>query len=286
MIIDYSTGRPSIAQLKAAGVTAAGRYIGWDSVPGFSSIGKNITRAEAAALTGAGIDVFLAFEYAAQAVLGGAAQGKKDGQLATQQLHNLGAPADMTVYFAIDFDIPDYAPHSADPKAKLGAATAYFEAINALNPSYKVGVYGGYYAVKRVLDAGLARAGWQTVAWSGGQQDSRALLRQLASQVMGFADVNLHVASGADFGQWPRPRATTPAPPPVPGPGGSIVADGHTSLRDLAHAHGTTAWQMAVATVMARGGKLGDAEQLFLSAIFNGNLTPDAAPPKGTLLWA
>jgi hypothetical protein len=283
MIIDYSTGRPSAAQLKAAGVTAAGRYIGWDSVPGFSSIGKNITRAEAAALTSAGISVFVAFEYAAQAVLGGASQGKKDGQLAAQQLHDLGAPAGMTVYFAVDFDIPDYAPHSADPKAKLGAAAAYFEAINALSPSYKIGVYGGYYAVKRVLDAGLARMGWQTVAWSGGQWDSRAVLRQLASQVMGFADVNLHVASGADFGQWPRP---VPVKPSAPGPGGSIVADGHTSLRQLAHAHGTTAWGMAVATIKARGGQLGDAEQSFLSGIFYGGMTVEAAPPQGTLLWA
>ena len=61
-IIDYSTIRPSIQELKTAGVTAVGRYIGWDSVPGFSSIGKNISKIEANGLLAAGIDIFLAFE--------------------------------------------------------------------------------------------------------------------------------------------------------------------------------------------------------------------------------
>jgi len=35
MIIDYSTFRPTIAELKSAGVTAVGRYIGWDCRPGY-----------------------------------------------------------------------------------------------------------------------------------------------------------------------------------------------------------------------------------------------------------
>lgn len=212
MIVDYSVARPTTTALKAASVTAAGRYIGWDSVPGYSSIGKNISKAEAGGLLGAGIGIFLAFEYAADAALSGAAQGTKDGQLATRQLHDLGAPADMTVYFAVDFDIKDYAPASNDPKAKLGPAAAYFEAIAAQHPAYRIGVYGGYYAVKRVLDAGLAAMGWQTVAWSGGQWDGRAVLRQLASQVWGSADVNLHTTAGPDFGQWPRPAAPHAGP--------------------------------------------------------------------------
>lgn len=69
MIIDYSTFRPSIQELRNARVTAAGRYIGWDSVPGYKSVGKNITKAEADLLTGSGISVFLSFEYAAAAAM-------------------------------------------------------------------------------------------------------------------------------------------------------------------------------------------------------------------------
>src|SRR5579864_767096 len=124
MIIDYSTARPSIATLKAAKVTAVGRYIGWDSVPGFQSIGKNITKPEAQVLIGAGFQIFLAFEYAADAALKGAEQGGLDGALATSQLSALGAPSNMAVYFALDFDVPDYAPNLPDTPAnalaKLG----------------------------------------------------------------------------------------------------------------------------------------------------------------------
>ncbi len=140
MIIDYSTFRPAIQMLKDAGVTAAGRYIGWDCQPGCDCKGKNITKAEADELTGNGISVFLSFEYEAAAVVKGGVQGEADGKLASRQLAALGAPEGMTVYFAVDFDIPDFAPGSTDPKAKLGPAAGYFEAINALTPSYKVGV--------------------------------------------------------------------------------------------------------------------------------------------------
>jgi hypothetical protein len=214
VIIDYSTARPSVATLKAAKVTAVGRYIGWDSVPGYSSIGKNLTAPVARALIASGISIFLAFEYAADAALKGHAQGVADGKLATQQLAALGAPAGMTVYFALDFDIPDYAPASSDPRAKLGPAAAYFDGIHSTNPHYTVGVYGGYYAVKRVLDARLAAMGWQTIAWSGGQRDPRAVLYQTGATTLGGADVNVHEGTAADFGQWPRPA--TPAHPATP----------------------------------------------------------------------
>ncbi len=224
MIVDYSTIRPPAAALKAAGITAVGRYIGWDSEPGFASMGKNITASEAHALITAGISVFLAFEYAAGAVTGGADQGRKDGELATRQLTALAAPAGMTVYFAIDFDIPDYAPHLADTPqnaiVKLGPAADYFRAINMLKRPYKVGAYGGYWACSRALDAGLAAMAWQTVAWSplnrdgSHRVDPRAVLYQTAGTTpLAGADVNIHEGTSTDFGQWPRPQAGPPARP-------------------------------------------------------------------------
>jgi Domain of unknown function (DUF1906) len=151
-------------------------------------------------------------------VTGGAAQGKADGELAAQQLHELGAPPGMTVYFAVDFDIPDYAPNSKDPRAKLGPAAAYFEAIQALKPAYQVGVYGGYYAVSRLMDAGLASMAWQTVAWSGGQWDLRAVIRQELGAPLAGADLDqarIHTVHGPDFGQWPRPASPPPPAPPA-----------------------------------------------------------------------
>lgn len=215
MIIDYSTSRPSISRLKAAGVTAVGRYIGWDSVPGYPSIGKNITRAEAQALVQADIAVVLAFEYDPNAAAKGASQGRPDAQLAAKQIEEVGGPPDMASYFAVDFDVPDYAPHLPDnasnARAKLGPIGDYFQTINEMHYSFEVGGYGGYYVIKRLLDAGLITKAWQTVAWSGGQMDPRVVLYQLATPppatLLG-SDVNIreHGITVEDFGQWPRPR--------------------------------------------------------------------------------
>jgi hypothetical protein len=273
MIIDYSEFRPSIAQLKGAGVTAVGRYIGWNSVPGYGNPGHNIDKAEADTLTGNGIGVFLSFEYGAEAAAAGSAQGTKDGELARQQLTQLGAPDDMTVYFAVDFDIPDHAPNSTDPKAKLGPVADYFAAINALRPSYKVGVYGGYYAVSRVMDAGLAEMGWQTVAWSGGQVYGRAVLLQPGTQLWSTnADVDLLLHGTADFGQWPRPS--------VPGPQ-RFVADGTMSLQDAAHQHDVTVSDVLWLTAQHRPHGYGSLEASYVDAGRWGT-----AMPAGLVFWA
>src|SRR5258708_22324291 len=111
MLIDYSVLRPPMSLLKAAGVTAVGRYIGWDGEPGFQDIHKNLTIAEKSALLTAGIQIWLSFEYAADAALSGATQGIKDVQLASRQLRDLGMAAPGTaVYYAVDFDLADYPP--------------------------------------------------------------------------------------------------------------------------------------------------------------------------------
>jgi|SRR5579859_1010471 len=221
-IIDFSTARPSLSSLKTAGVTAVGRYLGWDGVSGFPNTGKNITKSEAEFYLANNIAVFLAFEYNANAAAFGANQGSKDGALATEQLNQILAPITTGVYFAVDFDIPDYDPSlantPANARAKLGPIGDYFTAIKALKPSYRVGVYGGYWAVKRLFDAELVTLGWQTVAWSGGNVDPRINLLQttLASPISG-ADVNVHEQKQADFGQWPAPAApVTPTPPATP----------------------------------------------------------------------
>ena len=236
MIIDYSTLRPPMALLQAAGVTAVGRYIGWDGQPGYANIGKNLTVAEKDELLAAGIQVFLSFEYAADAALSGAAQGRKDAALADRQLSGLGMrSAGTAVYYAVDFDLGDFAPHlpegPANARAKLGPVAVYFDGIHATTRQHEVDAYGGFWAVSRLLDAGLITRGWQTLAWSSGSKvpagathcvvengflrDTRATLLQLIRQVFGAADVNIHEAKGADFGQWPRPAVPKPPPPAV-----------------------------------------------------------------------
>jgi hypothetical protein len=236
-------------QLKAAGVTSAGRYLGWDCEPGFGCIGKNLSSEEADGLLAAGISIFLAFEYAADAAAQGKNQGTKDGQLALLQLSQLGAPPDMAVYFAVDFDIPDYAPHLADTPenamAKLGPVGLYFQAINDLKYGYEIGVYGGYYAVRRVLDAKLAIKAWQSIAWSGGQLDPRVVLYQTAAgtPVLGAdLDIRENGATVMNYGQWmPKTPAPAPAPAPVQ-PAPSQNGNGMLHLMVTASADATVDW--------------------------------------------
>ncbi len=275
MLIDYSFFRPNIAQLKSAGITAVGRYIGWNSVPGYGNPDHNIGKAEADTLLGGGISVFLCFEYGAQEATGGGPQGTKDGGLAGQQLVELGAPEGMTVYFAVDFDIPDYAPNSTDPKAKLGPVADYFAAINALHPGYKLGVYGGYYAVSRVMDAGLAEMAWQTVAWSGGQVYGRAVLLQPGTQMWNTnADVDMLLHGVADFGQWPRP----PVPEQEPE---RFVANGTVSLHDIAQQQGLAVSEVLWLTAQRRPHGYAAIEAPYIDT---GQW--DTVMPAGMVFWA
>jgi hypothetical protein len=283
MIIDYSVARPPAAVLKAAGVTAAGRYIGWDSVPGRASIGKNISREEAGELIALGISVFLAFEYAADAPAQGAVQGTADGKLASFQLGALGAPASMGVYYAADWDVPDYAPGIPDTPAnalaKLGPVGHYFQAVNALKPAHQVGGYGGYYVIKRLFDAGLITLGWQTIAWSGGQRDQRAQLYQTGSTALGGADVDVHEGTAPDFGQWPRP----PVRPPT-GWHGEYVTAGMYSLAQLAAKLGTVPAALLRMTAVHYG-TFGNDLAGWLNAVAAGTRPPSTPLPKGIKVW-
>ena len=255
MIVDYATQRPTMESLKAAGVTSVGRYLGWDCQPGYGCIGKNISSEEADDFLAAGISIFLAFEYAADGAAQGTSQGTADGQLALKQLAEIGAPPDMAVYFAVDFDIPDYAPHISDTPenalAKLGPVGQYFAAINNLKYGYEIGVYGGYYAVKRVLDAGLAIKGWQSIAWSGGQLDPRVVLYQTAgdTSILGAdLDIRENGATVMNYGQW-VPKST-PAPPPVIVPKSLQNGNGMLHLMVTAPADATVDWAGKTRTYM------------------------------------
>ncbi len=283
MILDYSTARPSISQLKQANVTAVGRYIGWDSVPGFSSIGKNLTPAEAHRYISNGIDIFLAFEYGARAPTQGAAQGTKDGNLASKQLHDLGAPPNMGVYFAVDFDIPDYAPNlpddPANARSKLGPVAHYFEAIHATGPKYDVDGYGGYYAIKRLLDARLIKQGWQTIAWSGGQWDNRAVLRQLTRiPPLPFTDVNIRENGSTihDYGQWPQPQPTVYW--------GEWLTNGHSSLHEVSLAVGRGEAQILADTVRHYG-YLNSVIRAYVNSVVSGRIPSTTKIPPGGRLW-
>jgi hypothetical protein len=199
-VVDYSFARFTTAQLHDMGAMAVGRYL---TVINAETEGKLLTRAEAQTLSAAGLGIVSTFEFQSTDALGGYQKGKEYAALAREQHAAAGGPAGRPIYFGVDFDTPDYAPHlpntPENAHAKLGQIAPYFQGINdTLGGPHLTGCYGGYWVIKRLFEAGLIGLGWQTVAWSGGQRYPRAAMLQ--NGFFGYYDVN--EADIADFGQW------------------------------------------------------------------------------------
>jgi hypothetical protein len=181
---DYAWWRPSNKQLKDNGVQFVCRYLSYDTT------GKNLTKSEYQNLLKQGVAVVLNWEYATDAALGGKAQGVKDAKAAEAQRKAIGAPA-APIYFSCDWD--------ATP-GQQAAINAYLDGCASVIGRDRVGVYGSYYVVKRSMEAGKAKWGWCTYAWSGGQVYSKAHIYQYQNGVMGGqADRNRSLQD--NFGQ-------------------------------------------------------------------------------------
>lgn len=207
--VDYAWGRPGAAALKAAGKTFAMRYLSHDTS------GKNLSKAEATTLSGAGIDLGVVWETVASRAKAGYAAGQQDAKDANAQAAACGMPSGRPIYFAVDFD--------AAPGDKA-AILNYFRGVASVIGNGRTGMYGGYYPIKWAFDAGVITWGWQTYAWSGGKWDSRAQLRQYSNDhVIGGVGLDYDRSVKGDFGQWkvggvsPKPPAPHVTAPPFPG---------------------------------------------------------------------
>lgn len=204
--LDYSSGRPAAAALKTAGVSFVARYIG-STVRGTGRSAKWLTPSEAKARHDDGLAVVVVFEYAAKRPEDGGPAGTADAHTAVAELAYCDLPADLPVYWAVDYDTT-VGPH----------IRAYFKAIAAVVGVKRVGAYGSYRVIKALLDEGLITYAMQTYAWSGGKWDPRAQIQQyLNGQTIGGASVDYDRAMHADYGQWAA--AGTPAPAVKPWPG-------------------------------------------------------------------
>jgi hypothetical protein len=201
--LDYSFGRPNLDIAWAQGFRFVARYLSW--LPN----SKVINPGELSALRAKGFHVALNWEFDAKDALGGAEAGHTQATEAVRQAKSLGYPAGCTIYYSVDFDeAPDQAPTVAQ----------YFQAAGSVTHAggFRIGAYGGFYVIQRLFDAKLIDDGWQTYAWSGGQWDPRATVRQVHNGVtVGGADTDLNTRLGAThfMGQ-----ATPPTPPPPPQP--------------------------------------------------------------------
>ena len=199
--IDYSFNpHPSVSAMKHAGVQFAGRYI--SANPANDANGKNLTPPECRALLAAGISIIMVVEEGAAMMLGGHAGGVAAARHADAVVKALGME-NMPVYYAADFD--------ATP-AQQQPINAFLDGAASVTGRSRVGLYGGYYPVKRALDAGKCKYAWQTIAWSGGQWDTRAHVRQGLSFALDGASVDHDTGMFPDYGQWPRPAPPRPQP--------------------------------------------------------------------------
>jgi hypothetical protein len=183
--LDYAWGKPSVRAMRGMGVHFVARYL--SPMPN----GKNLRPLERKALHAAGLKIVTVWESTAERARQGFDAGVIDAVRAEQQLRECGAPGHAVVYFAVDFD---------DQTAPVGD---YFRgAVHVLGKS-RVGVYGGYAVVKRLMDSGIIARAWQTYAWSGGAWYHGAQLRQFSNDhTVSGVGCDFDRAVDSDYGGW------------------------------------------------------------------------------------
>jgi peptidoglycan hydrolase-like protein with peptidoglycan-binding domain len=200
--IDYAWAnpKPSPSCLKSNGVGFIMRYFSNDS-------SKDLTQSELQNANANGIAVGVVWETTANRMLGGKSAGVSDAQAADSRAKSLGMGG-IPLYFACDWDASE---------SEQSAINAYLDGVISVIGKSRTGIYGGYWPVKRAFDAGKVTYGWQTYAWSGGNWDSRAQLRQVQNGVtVCGTSSDWDESHASDFGQWPRSGTTPPKPTPPP----------------------------------------------------------------------
>jgi hypothetical protein len=186
--IDHAWGRPGPAALKKAGAHFVCRYLSHDTT------GKNLTKAEASLLSDNRIWIVVVWESTSDRALAGHSAGVADAQAAVAQARACGMPAGRPIYFAVDFDAT---------AAQQAAINAYLDGAASEIGRDRVGLYAGYYVIKRAFDAKKITWGWQTYAWSGGHWDSRRHIEQYSNDhKINGVGVDYNRATRSDYGQW------------------------------------------------------------------------------------
>jgi hypothetical protein len=189
-VIDYAWGRPSVASLRAAAAIAVCRYLSYDQT------GKTLTRIEADGLRASGIDIVSNWEQAGSwaEYSGGQAVGRTHAATAAVQHITCGGPPGRPIYFSTDWDVT---------AGQLATVADYYRGVASVIGLSRTGAYGGLRVIRYLFDQHVITWGWQTYAWSGGQWDPRAQLRQIQNGVrIGGVDCDLDESMAADFGQW------------------------------------------------------------------------------------
>jgi hypothetical protein len=195
--MDASAGCAAFAGgIVAAGMKFVARYYS-------KFAGKAMTRAEALALSQAGLQLAAVYQDMNDDIqYFSPALGQQSAARALGQAAAVGQPAGSAIYFAADFD-PTPAQLSGP---MLGHFQAVAQAFSAAPAKYAVGIYGSGLACRTIRDAGLAAFTW--LSGSTGFRESESF-RPLANVVQiapsrticgGRLSIDDDVAQTAGFG--------------------------------------------------------------------------------------
>ncbi|WP_194916969.1 peptidoglycan-binding protein [Catenulispora rubra] len=192
--IDYSDASLTAGSVAAAGYGFVCRYLSW--LPN----SKVLTLSEAQALTAAGLGIVSNWEsdglqsWQNSVPSDPFSQGAGHATEAQRQALADGMPATRPIYFSIDFDLQP---------SMYSALNSYFDGVASVIGRSRTGAYAGYHVIQELFNNGKIAWGWQTYAWSGGNWDSRAQLRQVQNDItVAGKGADLDQAMAADFGQW------------------------------------------------------------------------------------
>lgn len=155
LIVDYSWTHPDPAVLRAAGYVGVMRYLAR------KVDAKLLQAAERDALHAAGLGIGLVWETTASRAGDGEAAGIADALTAEGLADGLGAPRELPIFYAVDFD------------ATAAQVAPYFDGVRA-NARRPVGLYGSF----RIVEGVDVDWYWQCAAWSRGRISDRAHLYQ------------------------------------------------------------------------------------------------------------
>jgi peptidoglycan hydrolase-like protein with peptidoglycan-binding domain len=205
--VDYSFARPDLQMLKDRGHTFIARYLWKEKYDDGVRINKGLSKAEYDAAEALGFKVAVIYEEDGKELNKGLDAGIRVANEAERFRNAQGLPS-KPIYFNVDYDATD-----AEIPAILDALRGIAQVIGL----ERVGLYAGYKIVKAAFDAGVISFGMQTYAWSNGQWDSRAQLRQWSNGQYG-GSVDFQYAMAEEFGQTPVEIVTPPDPDPDPEP--------------------------------------------------------------------
>jgi len=186
------------AAIKAGGYDFVARYLS-------SHHWKVISPDEANELGSAGLSVVLVYEDNPTAgSYFSFGQGESDGARAAQQAGLLGAPANTTIYFAVDYDASDSDLAGPIMDYFQGVVGSFRSFAAANKPQYRVGVYGSGAACMAMISAGLTKQGWlaQARRWRGHDKFTDFVMNQGMPAIIAGLSVDPDDAIG-DYGPIP-----------------------------------------------------------------------------------